>query len=117
MGRAQTVRTVILATELKSQEKESAVHTLELVLTPWEWDSCGPGGGAAREGAASPSEALCGAHSSAHTESRRSSGPSTPCGLAAWPELMSEQLAEPSHRAGTVLHPPWTQPFIPLGGF
>lgn len=41
-------------------------------------------------GAASPSEALCGAHSSAHTESLHSSGPSTPCGLAAWPELMSK---------------------------
>lgn len=42
MGHAQTVRKVILATELKSQEKESAVHALELAL--WECDSCGPWG-------------------------------------------------------------------------
>ena len=48
MGRAQIVRTVILATDLKSPEKESTVHALELVLMPWEWDSCGPGGGAGR---------------------------------------------------------------------
>lgn len=77
-----------------------------------------PGGGVGQEGAAFSLEALCGAHNSAHMVSLCSSVPSTLCGLAAWRGAhVKEQLVEPSPRAGTMLHPPWIQPIIPLGGF
>lgn len=116
MGHAQTVRKVILATELKSQEKECAVHTLELVL--WECVSCGPwgwgraGGHCLRFG--SPA---WGPQLGSHGESVQFSALYSlrPCSLAG--AHVKEQLVQPSHRAGTMLHPPWIQPFIPLRGF